>query len=57
MHRYGVLVGKPGKGATWKTQAQMANCNKTDLKETVFDGFDGKVPGCYEIGKEPSISI
>ena len=35
----------------------MANCNETGLKEGVLDGVDGKVPGCCEVGKEPSSSI
>jgi hypothetical protein len=35
----------------------MANCIENDLKETVFDDVDGKVPGCCEVGNEPSSSI
>ena len=56
-HTYGILVGKPGKEATWKTQELMANYNESDLKEIVFDGVDGKVPGCCKVGNEPSGSI
>jgi len=35
----------------------MANYNESDLKEIVFDGVDGKVPGCCKVGNEPSGSI
>jgi hypothetical protein len=35
----------------------MANCQETDLKETIFDGVDGKVPGCCEVGDKPSIFL